>query len=181
MFNTTTETDDVLFIKEEPIDQVEDLLGPSYFIVLRNFGLNSAALKSEHYKVIRDWVLYYSKNGAGFVETYAQTDRSGTKEVNYKVSEKRLAAVLAYMIQIGCPINKVRHAFAKAIGEDYLEYLYQRDEKNPFLKDDKKRGDMRCVAIALTPAPTGFPSRRFRTSFVSNFVAFCRMYQRPRL
>ena len=44
-----TDTTDLLVVKDEDFGQVEDeLFGPSFFISLRNFPLNSHALRPSH-------------------------------------------------------------------------------------------------------------------------------------
>jgi hypothetical protein len=176
MLQVFTDAPDLFMAREEPLDDVEDLLGPSYFLVLRNFELNSTALKPAHQQVLRDWVVDFVKIRAGFAELYAMTDRTGSREVNYRVSGSRLSVTQQYLLGLGAQPSKVMHAFAKAIGEDFFEDRFRR-EPNPAFQDGVNDGQLRALVIALTPAPIGVPTKLFRTRFIAETVAFCRQHR----
>jgi hypothetical protein len=166
----------VYVFREEPLDAVEDLFGPSYFVALRNFELNRSTLKPPHKAALEGLVAGYVKRNVGFAEIYAMTDRSGTRDVNYKVSATRLTAVQEQLIQLGAPHRKVYHAFAKAIGEDLFEERAKLSP-SPVYQDGGKHPGLRRVVIALTPAPMGVPSRFFRHPEVVEVVSFCRQHE----
>jgi hypothetical protein len=170
-----TDEPDVFVFREEPLAAVEDEFGPSFFIALRNFELNSRDLKPRHMEILRDRVADFVKTNIGFAELYAMTDRSGSRAVNYKVSGMRLAEVQQHLIGLGSPHPKVVHRFAKAIGEDFFEDRFNR-EQSPAFKDGVKDGQLRTVVVALTPAPIGVPTKIFRTRFVAQVVSFCRFH-----
>jgi len=181
MVELVTDTEDLLVIREETFGGLEDEFGPSFFILLRNFDLNSDVMKHEHLDVLRERVTPYIQRSVGFAEIYGMTDRSGSRQTNYEVSQRRLAATQQSLVQSGAPSTKVHHAFAKAIGEDFFEDKKARgDADNHALDDGKKDGQLRAVVIALSPAPIGVPTRRFRTSFAAETTSFCRLHvQKP--
>jgi hypothetical protein len=167
-FRVITDDTDLFVLKEEGLDDVEDLLGDSFFLLLRNFPLNESGLRQAHVDTLGGWVVPYLKRPAGFAEIYAMTDRSGTPGVNYKVSASRLSEVQQKMVYLGASRTKVYHGFAKALGEDYFA------EKMP---DGKKDPSLRSVAIALSPAPIGVPTKRFRSFTARDLTVFGRHYK----
>ena len=170
-------TEDLFVSKEETLGGLEDEFGPSFFILLRNFDLNSDVMKHEHQDILRDRVTPYIQRSVGFAELYGMADRSGTPQVNYEVSGRRLAAVQQSLMRSGAPSTKVHHAFAKAIGEDFFEERKRRDGETSHVFDDtKKDGQFRVVVIALSPAPIGVPTRRFRSSSAEDLLRFCRLH-----
>lgn len=176
MFKVITDTADLLVYREEPLDAVEDLLNrPSYFLSLRNFDLNRTALKPAHAAALAEYVAGYLEGRFGFAEIYAMTDRSGTAAVNYQVSAGRLEMVQRYLYRPNAPWPKVYHAYAKATGEDFYEHL-RRIAPDPVYADGRKTGDLRNVAIGLTPAPMGVPTRYFRNRSIAELLAFGRQY-----
>ncbi len=179
MLHLLTDEADLFVAREEPLDTPEDLFGPSFFILLRNFDLNSKALKLSHRQVLGDRVVGFVKTNVGFAEIYAMTDRSGSRKVNYQVSGSRLSEVQQHLLGLGAPPAKVMHSFAKAIGEDFFEDRFNR-EQNPVFKDGIKNSQFRSVILALTPAPIGVPTKIFRTHWIANTVSFCRWHhQQP--
>jgi hypothetical protein len=176
MLQLLTDETDLFVAREEPLVDVEDLFGPSFFIVLRNFDLNSKALKPLHRQVLRERVLDFVKTNVGFAELYAMTDRSGSRKVNYQVSGSRLSEVQQHLLGLGAPLAKIMHSFAKAIGEDFFEDRFNR-EQSPVFQDGIKNGQLRNVVIALTPAPIGVPTKIFRTRFIADTVSFCRQHR----
>jgi len=176
MLFVLTDKSDLYVAREETVVGVEDLLGPSYFIILRNFELNSQRLKSLHREALSERVLGFVKTSGGFAEMYAMTDRSGSRKVNYQVSGMRLAQVQNHLLGLGAPLAKVKHSFAKAIGEDFFEDRFDRGH-SPMFQDGRQLGHLRSVAIALTPAPIGVPTRIFRTKHIAELVSFCRWHR----
>ncbi len=173
-----SETPDLFVLKEDfPAGSVEDEFGPSFFILLRNFDHNTTRLKAEHATELRDRVVPFVKNNIGFAEIYGMTDRSGSRQVNYKVAASRLREVQGQMLRLGAPSNKVNHRFAKAIGEDFFEARQAADPNSQVFRDGARLGDLRLVVIGLSPAPIGVPTRRFRSSTALNTLAFCRLHE----
>jgi hypothetical protein len=170
------DTPHVFIFREEPLDAVEDLFGPSYFITLRNFDLNKATLKPSHVAALQGLVVKYLERKVGYAEIYAMTDRSGTAAVNYDVSAGRLEMVQRHLYRLNAPWPKVHHAYAKAVGEDFYEHLHRLDP-DPVYGDARKNGDLRNVTIGLTPAPMGVPTRRFRNRTIAEVLAFGRQYE----
>jgi len=159
------------------LDTPEDLFGPSFFIVLRNFDLNSNALKVLHRQVLREHVRNFVKRRVGFAEIYAMTDRTGSRQVNYQVSGWRLSEVQQFLLRVGAPPEKIMHLFAKAIGEDFWELRYNEGGDPETFKDGRNAGEARRVVIALTPAPIGRPTKIFRTYEIAHCVTFCRLHE----
>jgi len=169
------DSDDLFLLKEEPFVAVEDEFGPSFFIMLRNFPLNSNVMRFEHIEVLSDRVVPFVETRVGFAEIYAMADRSGTRRVNYQVSGNRLTAVQRALKELNAPEDKIFHRFAKSIGEDFFE---ERGSQGDILfADGAQNAAFRTVIIALTPAPIGVPTRRFRQPVVLETVAFCRQHQ----
>jgi outer membrane protein OmpA-like peptidoglycan-associated protein len=172
------DNDDAFVLKEEPLVDVEDEFGPSFFILLRNFEFNSATLKAEHRNILQDRVAPFIKNRVGFAEIYAMTDRSGSRQVNYEMAARRLREVQQALLSVGAPLEKVHHAFAKSLGEDFFEAKHET--AGDVFEDGRRDGSFRSVMIALTPAPIGLPTKIFRARFAANAVAFGRFhFQRP--
>jgi hypothetical protein len=171
----TAETD-LFVLEEEPLVDLEDEFGSSFFILLRNFALNSNVLRPSHQQVLSDRVLGFVNRGVGFAELYAMTDRSGSRTVNFQVSAGRLTAVQRHLLGLGAPLTKVMHPFAKAIGEDFFKDRFDRTH-SPVFGDGRKDGQLRLVVIALTPAPIGVPTKIFRTRAAAATVSFCRRHQ----
>jgi outer membrane protein OmpA-like peptidoglycan-associated protein len=117
---------DVFLVKDESLE-VEDELGPSFFVVLRNFPLNAHVLTVAHINVLKEWVAPYLKRPAAIAEIYGMTDRSGSKQINYQVAAERLAAVQNGLIPFGPPVPTYRHAFCKALGEDFFAAKHDSD------------------------------------------------------
>jgi|SRR5579883_1204833 len=177
MIMVLADSTDLLLAREESSASVEDELGPSYFILFRNFEHNSKSLRPLHHDVVRNYVVGYLNSPAGFAELYAMTDRTGSREINYTVSAARLKSVQSDLFAQGAPRSKVEHPYAKAIGEDYYADQFDRTHDPEFgggIKDGKRR----CVVIALTPAPIGIPTKLFMTSTFRKVIAYCRLYQR---
>jgi outer membrane protein OmpA-like peptidoglycan-associated protein len=163
-------TTDVFLFREDPLDDVEDLIGTSFILILKNFGFNSSALRPEHVNWLRGFAArYLLKRESHFAEIYAMADRKGDRKVNYKMSNARLIAVQQGLEQHNVPPKKVYHAFAKAIGEDFSEAKE--------VADGTKSADQRCVVLALTPAPIGVPTKFFRAPIFREMIAFCRLHQ----
>jgi hypothetical protein len=179
----------------EPIDDVDlfafeddtlggqledDLFGTSLFVMLRNFALNSSALRKAHTEILTQQVIPFLRRPASLAEIYGMTDRSGSRAVNYKVAGMRLQEVQRTLLGLGAPSEKVFHRFAKAIGEDFFEDRHSREQNDVFFSDGLRKPDLRIVIIAVTPAPIGIPSRRFRSPSAQEALVFCRKHeQRP--
>ena len=171
---------DLFAFEEETLGGLEDEFGPSRFILLRNFDLNSNVLRLAHLDVLREQVVPFVNRSPGFAEIYGMTDRSGSRQLNYKVGTIRLQAVQRQMLALGAPQAKVVHAFAKSIGEDFFEDRHDREKGDLFFTDGVRKSELRVVVIALTPAPIGVPTRAFRRSSAADTVSFCRRHtQRP--
>jgi hypothetical protein len=112
----------------------------------------------------------------GFAELYAMSDRSGSRKVNYQMAGSRLSEVQQHLLGLGAPPAKIMHSFAKAIGEDYIDDKYNR-EQDPSSKDGIKDGGRRCVVIALTPAPIGVPTKMFRVRHIADAISYCRQHE----
>lgn len=177
-----SDTTDLLVVKEENFGQLEDeLFGPSFFIILRNFPLNEPVLRPAHVEVLRDRVTFELKKPVTLGEFYAMTDRSGSRQINYKVAAKRLTAVQDALLPFGAPFAKFHHRLCKAIGEDFWEAKHDRDPNNHIFDDNLKASEFRSVMIALSPAPIGIPTRNFQNRTIANTLIFCRAHaQKPR-
>ena len=175
------DTTDLFVLREENFGQLEDeVFGPSFFIMLRNFPLNEHVLRPTHVETLRGRVTFELKKPVIFGEFYAMTDRSGARQVNYTVAGRRLKAVQSALLPFGAPFAKFHHPLCKAIGEDFWEAKHERDPNNPLFNDNLKAGDFRMVAIALSPAPIGVPTRNFSNRAVANTLAFCRRHAQKR-
>jgi hypothetical protein len=170
------DTPDLFAFEEETLGGLEDEFGPSRFILLRNFELNSDALKLAHLDILRERVVPFVNRSPGFAEIYGMTDRSGSRQINYRVGANRLEAVQRQMMALGAPQAKVVHAFAKSIGEDFFEDRHDREKGDLFFTDGLRKGELRVVVIALTPAPIGVPTRAFRRGSAADTVNFCRRH-----
>jgi hypothetical protein len=172
---------DLFAFEEETLGGLEDEFGSSFFIILRNFALNSSALRRAHVEILRERVVPFLNNrGAAFAEIYGMTDRSGSRRVNYQVSGLRLQEVQRTLQGLGAPAPKVFHRFAKAIGEDFFEDKHSREENDIFFSDGLQKADLRVVVLALTPAPIGVPTRRFKRTSAFETTSFCRRhFQKP--
>jgi len=172
-----TDTTDLLVVKDESFGQLEDeLFGPSFFISLRNFPLNSHALRPSHIETLRDRVTWELKKPVMLGEFYGMTDRSGSRQINYKVAGERLAAVQDGLQPFGAPFAKFHHDFCKAIGEDYWENRHDQDPADRVFDDDLQDNEFRSVIIALSPAPIGIPTRAFRNRSLQEMLLFCRKH-----
>jgi outer membrane protein OmpA-like peptidoglycan-associated protein len=167
---------DVFLLKEESVE-VEDELGPSFFVILRNFPLNAHALTVAHMNVLKEWVAPYLKRPAAIAEIYGMTDRSGSKQINYQVSAKRLAAVQNGLILYGPPVSRYRHAFCKALGEDFFAAKHDSDPGVQLFDDDRRDGSFRSVVLGLSPAPVGIPTRIFHATSARSVLSFGRLHQ----
>lgn len=175
------DTTDLFVLREENLGQLEDeLFGPSFFIMLRNFPLNAHVLRPSHIETLRDRVTFELKKPVMLGEFYAMTDRSGTRQVNYTVAGRRLKAVQSALQPFGAPFAKFNHPLCKAIGEDFWEEKHERDPNNQVFNDNLKASEFRMVAIALTPAPIGVPTRNFQNRTVANTLIFCRRHVQKR-
>src|SRR5262249_247085 len=116
-----TDATDLFVLEEEPLVDLEDEFGSSFFILFRNFALNTSGLRPSHQHVLSERVLGFVNRSVGFAELYAMTDRSGSRTVNFRVSAGRLTAVQRHLLGLGAPLTKVMHPFAKAIGEDFFK------------------------------------------------------------
>lgn len=171
-------TSEVFLYREDPVDDAEDVLGPSYYLLLTNFGHNAWKLSVAHTDVLRQWVAdLATRKPATFVEIYGMTDRSGTRAVNYRIAAERVLQVQLKLLALGVPNAKVQHPFAKSIGEDYFEHRHER--ANDEFDDGRRQGGFRSVVMALTPAPVGVPTKIFRQPHARRSIAFCR-YHTPR-
>lgn len=175
-FSMDIDTPDLFVMEDGFTGSVEDEFGPSFFIMLRNFDLNSSVLKLEHVDILKTRVVPYTQRTAGFAEIYAMTDRSGAKQLNYQVSGQRLQTVQQAMIALGAAPGKARHSFAKAIGEDFFESRHNNEAGDTFFNDGIKNAGLRVVVIGLSPAPIGVPTRRFRNRNAADTLAFCRIH-----
>ncbi len=177
---------DLFVEEEETLGGLEDqfILSPSQMIILKNFDLNSTRndLLKVHQDILRERVAPFLKNNSmGFAEIYAMTDRSGTRQVNYQVSTKRLAMVRLALLRFGVPFTKVFHGFAKAIGEDFWEFRSnQFAGKNPVFQNGLRDSAFRSVSLALSPSPFGFPVRQFLRPTFSEMLRFCRKHVQRR-
>jgi hypothetical protein len=170
------ETDELFVLKEVTLGGLEDELGPSFFILLRSFDLNSNVMRAVHLEVLRDRVVPFLQRSSGFAEIYAMADRSGPPQVNYEVSERRLVAVQQSLMQLGAPLTKVHHGFAKATGEDFFEHLKRMGATGHRFDDGNKDAKLRMVAVGLTPAPIGVPTRAFQEQTALLTTSFGRLY-----
>ena len=167
---------DLLAFEEETLGGLEDEFGPSRFILLRNFDLNGNVLRPAHFDILHERVVPFVNRSPGFAEIYGMTDRSGSRQLNYRVGAQRLQAVQRHMLALGAPHEKVVHAFAKSIGEDFFEHRHDREKGDRFFTNGLKKSDLRVVVIALTPAPIGVPTRAFRHGSAADTVSFCRRH-----
>ena len=180
MSETLVDSEDLLVFREDPLVDVEDEFGASFFILLRNFSLNSHLLRQAHIDVLRERVVPFVQRRPGFAEIYGMTDRSGARKLNYQVGQSRLLAVQQSMLGFGASNPQVNHPFAKSIGEDFFEDRFARDSTATVFGDGLKNSQFRVVVIGLTPAPIGRPTKRFRTNAPANTLAFCRNHiQQP--
>ena len=180
MSEILADDEDLHVFREDPLVDVEDEFGASFFILLRNFHLNSDVLRPSHIEVLRDRVVPFVQRRPGFAEIYGMTDRSGARKLNYQVGASRLRAVQQSLLRLGAQSPQVHHAFAKSIGEDFFEDRFARDPKETMFGDGRKDSRLRVVVIGLTPAPIGVPTKRFRARVQANTLAFCRRHvQRP--
>lgn len=176
-----TDTTDLLVIKDEGFGQLEDdIFGPSFFIILRNFPLNSHALRPTHIDTLRDRVTSELKKTVTLGEFYGMTDRSGSRQINYKVAAERLAAVQEGLLPFGAPFAKFHHSLCKAIGEDFWGSKHDRDPTDRIFDDDLQDSEFRCVMIGLSPAPIGIPTRIFRNRSAQSVLSFCRAHTQQR-
>lgn len=151
------ESANALVIRDDGLfADVEDELGTSFKIILHNFRHNGAELLPDHIDVIRDRVVPFVQSRIGFAEIYGLTDRSGSRLVNYKVGGQRLRSVQQLMVNLGAPLEKTFHRFAKSLGEDFIE------QTRPNLPDGAKVDGHRSVVIGLSPAIFPIPSKFFR-------------------
>ena len=148
---------------------MEDELGTSFKVLLKNFRHNGAELLPDHIDVVRDRVVPFVQSRIGFAEIYGLTDRSGSRQVNYKVGGARLRSVQQLMVNLGAPISKAFHPFAKSIGEDFLERFA------PNVADGSKVADHRIVVMGLSPAIFPIPSKFFRGA-LSDVILFGRQH-----
>lgn len=180
MSETLIDNEDLLVFREDPLVDVEDEFGASFFVLLRNFSLNSNLLRAAHMDVLRDRVVPFVQRRPGFAEIYGMTDRSGARKLNYKIAASRLLAVQQAMLGLGARSPQVHHAFAKSIGEDFFEDRFARDSTATVFGDGLKNSQFRVVVLGLTPAPIGIPTKRFRANAPANTLAFCRRHiQQP--
>lgn len=154
---------------------VEDEFGPSLFFILRNLPLNGAVLRQAHIDILRERAVPFLQRSVAFVEIYGMTDRSGSRQLNYKVSLERMRSVQRMMQQLGAPLTKVQHRFAKAIGEDFFEFRHTTPGDR-FFVDGQKKAAFRSVIVALTPAPIGVPTKLFRRQTAAEVMRFCRLH-----
>jgi hypothetical protein len=176
-----TDTTDLLVVKDESFGQLEDdVFGPSFFISLRNFPLNSHALRPTHVEVLRDRVTFELKKPVMLGEFYGMTDRSGSRAINYKVAAERLAAVQDALLPFGAPFAKFHHSFCKAVGEDFWENRHDQDPTERIFNDNLQDSEFRCVMIEVSPAPIGVPTRIFRTRAAQEILVFCRAHTQKR-
>ena len=168
--------DDVFLAKDESFE-LEDELGPSFFLILRNFELNRHVLSLEHTNVLKEWVAPYLKRPAAIAEIYAMTDRTGSKQINYQIAAERLAAVQDGLIPFGPPVATYRHAFCKALGEDFFAARHESDPGVQLFDDGRNDPSFRSVALGLSPAPVGIPTRIFRFVSARSVLGFGRLHQ----
>ena len=174
-----TDTEELFVMREETLDGVEDMFGPSFFILLRNFPLNAAELAPSQVEVLRGRVKPYIDRRPGFCEIYGMTDRSGSRAINYEVAQKRVAAVQTNLRALGAEAPKIDHVFVKAIGEDFFEDRHDREPVgDKIFTDGKKNGSFRSVVIALSPAPIGVPTRIFLPGSSGDTISFCRQHRK---
>lgn len=171
---------DLFGFEEVTLAGLEDEFGPSLFFLLRNFNLNSDALRLAHLNILRERVVPFVNRSPGFAEIYGMTDRSGSRQLNYQVGARRLQAVQRQMMAFGAPQAKVMHAFSKSIGEDFFEDRHDREKGDLFFTDGVRKSELRVVVIALTPAPIGVPTRAFRSRSAADTVNFCRRHAQRR-
>lgn len=175
-----------LFVEDEEIlGSLEDEFGPSLIVMLKNFAHNNRGgvlTLQPHLDVLRNRVFpFLARTTFAFAEIYAMTDRSGSRQVNYRVAAQRLLAVQRNLQDIGVPREKVVHRFAKAIGEDFFEFKFKQSEgRDPFFSDNAKIAELRSVTILLSPAPIGIPTRSFRRGVFSQLARFCRQHVQQR-
>lgn len=170
------DTEDLFAFEEETLGGLEDEFGSSLFIMLRNFALNSSALRKSHNEILRERVAPFLNRTASFAEIYGMTDRSGSRRVNYQVSGMRLQEVQRTLQALGAPNGKIFHPFAKAIGEDFFEERHAREENDLFFSDGLRKPELRVVVLAVTPAPIGVPTRRFKRRSALDVTTFCRRH-----
>lgn len=171
------DNEDLFAFEEETLGGLEDEFGSSFFIILRNFALNSSALRRVHGEILSDHVIPFLRRTASFAEIYGMSDRSGSRRVNYQVSGMRLQEVQRTLQALGASSAKIFHPFAKAIGEDFFEDRHDREENDLFFSDGLKKPELRVVMLALTPAPIGVPTRRFKRRSALEAISFCRSHE----
>ena len=154
---------------------VEDEFGPSLFFILRNLPLNGAVLRQAHVDILRERAVPFLKRSAAFAEIYGMTDRSGSRQLNYRVSLERVRSVQNTMKLLGANLEAVQHRFAKAIGEDFFEFRHAAPG-DQFFRDGVRKAEFRSVIVALTPAPIGVPTKIFRRTTAAEVLRFCRLH-----
>ena len=105
------------------------------------------------------------------------TDRSGSKQVNYKVAAQRLEAVQAGLLPFGPPFARYHHDFCKALGEDFFAAKHEADPGVRLFDDDRLEGSFRSVVIGLSPAPIGIPTRFFHQDAARSVLSFGRLHR----
>ena len=61
-------TDDLFIQDEDTPGGLEDELGPSRMVVLKNFALNGSAIKQTHVEALRDQVVPFLERSAVFAD-----------------------------------------------------------------------------------------------------------------
>jgi hypothetical protein len=73
-------------------------------------------------------------------------------------------------------VSTYRHAFCKALGEDFLAAKHDSDPGVRLFDDGRRDGDFRSVALGLSPAPVGIPTRIFLFPSARSVLSFGRLH-----
>src|SRR5262249_29279793 len=110
------------------------------------FPLNGTSLLPEHEGAIH--TLADELNEGKYYELYALADRSGSQEVNYRVSHGRYNAVMMGLWENGYDYdpNRFFEGKEKILGEDFYEYMY-KTTGNAKYEDGKQTAVYRAVVV----------------------------------
>jgi len=78
------------------------------------FDFDKAVIKAPFIPELNKWVTYFKNNPLVSAEIYGHTDSTGPSEYNQKLSERRAAAVIDYIVEHGVSRNRLN---AKGYGE----------------------------------------------------------------
>lgn len=134
------ETEDTLApdirVKSQYIN--ENTWGDAYSF---HFATGVRTLNSRQYRILRDELIPYMTPGS-WCEFYGLADRTGSQQVNYRVSEERLFHFQLECSMLGADTTIAYARQHKYFGEDYLAHVDQNEHKN---RDGSSNFFGRCV------------------------------------